>query len=142
MSDYLAASYRRREEIASYAASLRDNNGTVTSTWHDGHHELPGLLEQHHTAPYQAMCAKEDLWDLDKAGRLLFFSGGDTHRGGRHTEYGYALARGKTIVIIGPCENVFHQLADFQFDTFDDFMRWNLEYNPPIAAVDLYGNPL
>lgn len=114
MSYYLAASYSRREEIEKYARWLRRNATMVTSTWHDGHHELLGLA-------CQAMRAKEDLYDLDNADALLFFSGGNTHSGGRHVEYGYALAQHKPIFIIGPTENIFHTLADQRFETFDDF---------------------
>lgn len=139
MSYYLAGSYRRREEIEKYALWLRDKGYIITSTWHDGHHELPGLAEQHHTDAYRAMCAKEDLFDLDKSDTLLFFSGGDTHRGGRHTEYGYALARHKTIFIVGPAENVFHTLADYHYDTWEDFASGIHE---AAHTEDIYGNPI
>lgn len=123
MSYYLAASYGRREEINGYAQRLRESGRVVTSTWHDGHHELPGLQDQHHTDSHQSMCAKEDLYDIDCADVLLFFSGGDTHRGGRHTEFGYALARYKTIFIVGSTENVFHTLADACYYSFENFLQ-------------------
>ena len=44
-------------------------------------------------------------------------------RGGRHVEFGMAIAAQKRIVVIGPRENIFHWLPMIeQFDTFDAFM--------------------
>lgn len=131
MSYYLAASYSRREEINRYARWLTEHAGLhVVSTWHDGHHELVGAED---TDAYRAMCAKEDLFDLDDADVLLFFSGKDEHRGGRHTEYGYALSRHKTIFIIGQVENIFHTLATQRFDSFQHFAldMWGAVYDYP-----------
>jgi hypothetical protein len=60
--------------------------------------------------------ATMDLEDLELAGVLVAFTeapramvehGG---RGGRHVELGYALSRGKKILLVGPRENVFHYL--------------------------------
>lgn len=39
-------------------------------------------------------------------------------RGGRHVEFGYALALGKELINIGPRETVFHHLDNVQ--SFDD----------------------
>ena len=45
---------------------------------------------------------------------LVFFSeaaeSGDRGRGGRHVEFGMAYAMGKSIIVIGDRENVFHSL--------------------------------
>ncbi len=41
--------------------------------------------------------------------------------GGRHVEFGLALAQGKRVIIVGPRENVFHYLLpDSQV-----FVTWN-----------------
>jgi len=48
---------------------------------------------------------------------LLFFSEPpDSHskRGGRHVEFGLALAWGKRLMIVGPRENVFHCLPQVE----------------------------
>lgn len=46
-------------------------------------------------------------------------------RGGRHWETGYAYAKGKRIILVGPRENVFHYLPGIkQFDVWDDVVRY------------------
>jgi hypothetical protein len=51
-----------------------------------------------------------DLEDLTMATTVVFLSmgNGSAGRGGRHVEFGYALAQGKRCIVIGPRENVFH----------------------------------
>jgi len=40
-------------------------------------------------------------------------------RGGRHVEFGYAIAYGKRLVIVGPLENAFYYLLNvIQFSDF------------------------
>jgi hypothetical protein len=44
--------------------------------------------------------------------------------GGRHVEFGLALAQGKRVIVVGPRENVFHYLLpDSQI-----FATWNKEF--------------
>lgn len=49
-------------------------------------------------------------------------------RGGRHVEFGIAIAEGLDIVVVGPRENIFHYLGDAakmrHFPTFPDFIAW------------------
>ncbi len=52
-----------------------------------------------------------DLKDVDAADALVLYTepyGTPVPGGGRHVEFGYALGRGKHIVIVGPHENIFH----------------------------------
>ena len=44
---------------------------------------------------------------------------GGASRGGRHVEFGLALAWGKGVVVVGPRENVFHTLPQVEH-----FWRW------------------
>lgn len=45
---------------------------------------------------------------------------GGRNRGGRHVEYGIALALSKDIVVVGEPENVFHNLAGIVFAPRDE----------------------
>lgn len=57
--------------------------------------------------------AQMDLDDIDGAYVFVLFSSRAGFRnttGGKHVETGYAIAKGKPIVLIGEVENVFHGL--------------------------------
>ena len=123
---YLAARFSRKRELQGYARRLADIGLTVTSRWlGDGAHEWTGAPD--HLIPHvaQAAFAREDLEDIDAAGVFVLFTepvGQHGTRGGRFVEFGYAKARGKWLVVIGPRENVFCHLADLHFDNFDAFL--------------------
>lgn len=127
MKVYLAARYDRRAEVHAYAQRLAVWGIQVMSTWHDGHHEVRPDVERDATDAEMRSWAKEDLADLWLADTLLFFAeppqSGST-RGGRHVEYGVALALRHRIVVIGPKENVFHVLPGIEhFPDFESFAR-------------------
>lgn len=50
-------------------------------------------------------------------------------RGGRHVEFGMALARRQLTIVVGPVENVFHTMAAFRFDTFDECLSMLSAFN-------------
>ena len=68
-----------------------------------------------------------DLEDVDRADSLLFFAEDPligTPRGGRHVEFGYALAKGKRCIVIGGEENIFHYLPNvMHFPTVSAFLE-------------------
>ena len=45
-------------------------------------------------------------------------------RGGRNVEYGAALALAKTLVVVGPVEHIFHELADVHFESWEEYLTW------------------
>lgn len=123
---YLAARYGRRQELLAYAGLLERDGHTITSLWLDGRHE--GRAD----ADY----AREDLDDLDDANTLLSFTEQPSPiqgraRGGRHVEFGYALARHLDLLLVGPREHCFHALWNVhQFDTFEAARTWLREPAP------------
>ena len=62
------------------------------------------------------MEAAEDLEDVLRADCLVSFTEEPAAgvawaaRGGRHVEFGIALAMGKRLCVVGPRENIFHHL--------------------------------
>jgi len=68
-----------------------------------------------------------DIADVDACDVLVSFTqpyGALTKGGGRHVEFGYALARGKRLVVIGSRENVFHHAPNVSvFPTLDDWLH-------------------
>lgn len=124
MKIYLAGGFARIKEIKEYGRLLTEDGHEVTSTWlrekSDPKSDLtdvsPRFCRDH---------AKLDIRDIEAADSFGLFTVDPltpTKRGGRHVEFGYALAQGKTLYLIGPYENIFHYLPGIkQFDTFEEF---------------------
>jgi hypothetical protein len=110
---YVAARYSRRNEMRSVASHLRACGHHVTSRWLTEDKPLDTKLGDDSPLFY-ATTARIDLDDIDKADTLMFFSEDPlvgTPRGGRHVEFGYALGKGKRVIVIGGPENIFHYLG-------------------------------
>lgn len=125
MKVYIAARYGRKNEVAEIAARLREAGMIVTSTWHLEPYDSTVQLGECQSSDLRIF-AMRDLMELKIADRLLFISESDqTHnrRGGRHVEFGYALAAGIPISVVGPKENIFHYLDRlWHFESLDDFL--------------------
>lgn len=123
MKIYLAARFSRQEELCKYARSLETLGHVVTSRWLTGKHGWSGISDHMIPAEEQAVFAREDLEDVEAADLIICFtepSGSGPARGGRHVEFGYALARGKRCMVVGPHENVFYTLPTvMQYDDWD-----------------------
>jgi hypothetical protein len=119
MKIYLASRYSRRKELLGYAKQLERLGHCITSRWLLGNHSLDdrGLSIEAASAE-RTRFACEDWDDLLAADCVISFTEeprGTTSRGGRHVEFGAAMARGKQCVVIGHRENVFHCLPDVEF---------------------------
>lgn len=115
MRIYLAARYSRREELLDYAHDLTSTGHTITSRWLNGNHQVSDAgLSEEGTPEERTRFALEDWQDLVAADACISFTEEPRStltkdsRGGRHVEFGAALALGKLCVVIGPRENVFH----------------------------------
>lgn len=98
---YLAAPFGDRAKMEAIADRLVGTGFTITARWVYGGED--GLT--------RAQVAELDLEDVDAADAVVSFTfprGTLTSGGGRHVEFGYGLARGKRLVVIGERENVFH----------------------------------
>lgn len=132
---YLAARYSRNPEMREYADELRALGYRVVSRWI---HQHGGSLEESLKGPELTAdpelglpFANADLEDIEFADILILFTelnGGG--KGGRHTEFGYAVARRKRIIIVGPRENVFHTLPFIQWHPdWDHFISYARRVN-------------
>lgn len=126
MKIYLASRYSRREELCGYRAVLEADGHTITSRWLNGNHQIDdqGLSVQA-TESERVRFAVEDWDDLMAADCCISFTEiprSERTRGGRHVEFGAALAAGKQCIVIGPRENVFHCLPWVSyFTSWTDF---------------------
>jgi nucleoside 2-deoxyribosyltransferase len=121
MKLYLAGFFNRQADLLGMAEELQNSGFEVISRWLQ---ERPGEALSYQDKRYTAQV---DLEDIDNSDAMVFFSARSRDyreipvqsltRGGRHVEFGYALAKGKPIVIFGQQENVFHYLKGLYFAT-------------------------
>lgn len=131
MRIYIAGRFSRQLEFREVAKRLTEMGHEVTSSWLD---ESVLLNHSMHdiTPAYSAKAAQHDLQDIDYADAVLFYAEDPlvgTPRGGRHVEFGYALAKGKLIFVIGPKENIFHYGQTIVLNIPD------VEYFAPVQVV-------
>jgi nucleoside 2-deoxyribosyltransferase len=112
MKIYLAAKYSRNPEMRIFRDHIEGVCGhLVTSRWIEGKHDIS---EDADKDSQRTRFAEEDLQDLRHSDLVLWFSEPEKiegrNRGGRHVEFGIALAYGIPIIVIGRKENVFHWL--------------------------------
>ena len=114
MKIYLAARYSRHNELQTYAKNLMMQGHDVTSRWIWGNHQIDdkGLSAEAQRSERNRF-AQEDFDDLMKADIVISFTEiprSSNSRGGRHVEFGIALATNKQCIVVGPRENIFHCL--------------------------------
>ena len=104
MTLYLAAKYSHRPTILYMANLLRLWGHVISGRWLTGSH--------YSTIPDDQACyAEEDLQDIDAADAVIIFQLPIDHpeaSSGRHIEFGYALGRGKHVILVGQQTSVFH----------------------------------
>jgi hypothetical protein len=113
MKVYLAARLGRYREMEDRASELRQRGHMPTSRWHSVI-TMPGYQNRDHWQqnPRLEQAAVEDLSDIDEADALVLFTeSGPQQGGGRHFEAGYAYARSKWLLVLGPREQVFLHLS-------------------------------
>ena len=143
MKIYLAARYSRREELCAYRKQLEAVGHTVQARWLNGEHQLANdgtpigengaalvegtlrsgeqLSEHEQTERAAALRSKfalDDWEDVNAAELVINFTEpprSKANRGGRHVEYGIALARGIPVIVVGYRENIFHWLPAVRF---------------------------
>jgi len=105
------------------ADELRGKGIQVTSTWMEEPH-APNTQMSEVAPELITEYAYRNLLELSQANLMVFFSVDPTVatlRGGHHVEFGYALGIRKPIVVVGPKENIFHNLSDVRhFETWPD----------------------
>jgi hypothetical protein len=131
MKIYIAARFSRRPEANGLAQVLKGYGHTITSRWvlpDSDHVVATGLSAQAEDAERQRF-ALEDVEDVRAADWCisLMDEPRGNGRGGRHVEFGLALAWGQRLTIIGPRETMFHHLPQVDhFETMRAFL-WTLE---------------
>lgn len=136
---YLAARYSRRMELCGYREQLRGAGFNVQSRWLDGGHQISdtgtpigdsgeALVETggNEAAQLRHKFATDDFEDVCSAEIVINFTEpprAKANRGGRHVEFGIALALKKQVFVVGHRENIFHWLDHVEFyETWDELL--------------------
>ena len=124
---YLAAPWQWRAEMIQVKEHLEvSGNVIVNSTWL-GPEDTDDLATLANEEDRCRKVAQRDFDEIDAADVVVVFSYPEMHgkgSGGRHVELGYALAKGKPVVLVGEKENVFHRLGSIrQVDAYKDLPR-------------------
>ena len=122
---YLAGQYARRDELRGYAGLLTMAGLTVNSRWLLEDAPLHHSLEDFETE-WKRLTALKDYWDIQRADTMIFFAESPENqprRGGRHVEFGMALALGKKVLVVGGRENIFHFMPGVKhYETFQELL--------------------
>ena len=116
VSVYLAAPYASKDQIRRHASELVALGCDVTAQWLDEPHAATVPFTSRDPEELRAF-ARRDISDIARADVFIFFSldpDQPTKRGGRHVEFGLAIAQRKRMIVVGPRENIFHFLPDVE----------------------------
>ena len=115
---YIAGHYSHRLELLKRARELEElGHYEVTSRW------LLGLHERRDTDPTdqeKTEWAREDLTNVDEADLLIAFVDMEPSRGGKETEFGYALGIEMPTIVVGESKNIFYVLGDKHFKSWEE----------------------
>lgn len=95
--------------------------------WHLGHEVISTWLNEVAKSEdmpkdvFEKKLAMKDLAEVHSTDLVIIDTLDVTPRGGREVEFGYALGRHqqKLVYVVGPVRNIFHRLADMQFENWD-----------------------
>lgn len=117
-SIYLAARYSRHPEMRGVRDVLAAMGYTVTSRWIDMHGgKYPTSFTPEILNNDPAYCGEQcrhDVEDVTAADTCISFTSGGGGKGGRHVEFGIAVALGKRLIVVGPREHIFHTLPQVE----------------------------
>lgn len=126
MEIYLAARFSRAAEMRDVRDFLHEKGHHVTSRWIDLREgDYPEYTTETLNSDPElfASYADTDIEDVQAADILVSFTG-QGGKGGRHVEFGLALAQGKRLILVGPREHVFHTLPQVEACSgLDDLLK-------------------
>lgn len=112
MKIYLAGSFDRRSELKKIALGIVADGHSITARWLDSTNAHTGSSDDGVGGKDAQDFAVRNLIDIFGSDLVISLThdANDPPRGGRHVEFGYALALRKKLIVCGPRENLFHHL--------------------------------
>ena len=121
MRVYIAGKWEAKARLVGIASKLEALGHTVTSRWLKNDVAVETGAWALMTGNEASGIAQQDLLDIDAADALILDTIDESNTGGREVEYGFALGRGKIVMVIGPKRNGFHHLFE-GFQGWDEFL--------------------
>lgn len=115
---YLSSRYGRRDEMRVISRHLELAGHIPVCRWIASNHDVNSFDGIYLSAKQRRQIAVDDLQDVTACDWLIAFSELECSpygRGGRHVEFGYAMALRKRMIVVGHLENVFHCTHDVEF---------------------------
>jgi len=127
---YLAACFEQQAEVRDKAIELEKLGFICTSSWRFEDGNIPP------TSAHLDKCAKQDLTDLRNANYFVCLTSQASQRGGKHVEFGYALALDIPCLLVGRRENIFHSLTRVDFvETWNEALDLLLSWQEKVKAI-------
>lgn len=118
MKVFLSARYSRRNELKEIRSLLQQYGYEVCSRWLDTEwNETERESQVYSSAAPPEYREQYSQWDRDDVLACDYFVAfteepRSNTRGGRHVEFGIAIAAKKRIIVVGPRENIFYYLPE------------------------------
>lgn len=114
---YLSGQFEDGTRLCEVRQQLQAAGHSVTSRWLDSAAAGPATAQASDPGADTRLggIARQDFEDVDRSDVVVVFNPAEAcsiGRGGRHVETGYALARGKRVIVVGARGNVFHWLPE------------------------------
>jgi nucleoside 2-deoxyribosyltransferase len=122
---YIASFFNTRQRLRPYRDELWKLGYEITSTWLDETAKPHGM----NIHEFFRKLAIKDIAEIYRADILIIDTIDVTPRGGREVELGVAVAsfQNKLLYLVGPKRNVFHELVDRVFESWEECLWYMKE---------------
>lgn len=121
MNIYVAGSFNSVARIADEVDELEQRGHHVTGVWFQGHDPLEKIWDGNFGGRIAEVMSLRDFNGIDRADLFIIDTLDPSSTGGRNVELGYALAKGKRIILIGQPTTIFFALIREAYETWEEF---------------------
>lgn len=94
--------------------------------WFQSHDPIEKIWDSNFGGRVAEVMALRDLDAIDRAELVIIDGTSPSSSGGYQTELGYALGKGKRIILIGSATNIFMSLVRESYDTWEEFYEYGI----------------
>jgi nucleoside 2-deoxyribosyltransferase len=121
MKIYVAASFNSRDRIRDEIEELEEIGHVITGVWFQEEDPIEKLWDGNFGGRVAEVMALRDFNAIERAEVMIIDTLDPSTSGGRNVELGWALAKGKRIILVGPPTTIFFALIRETYDTWEEF---------------------